>query len=61
MSDSLPVYRFDSFIVRTPSPSVVNGLRADDRGNSHQRQVENTQCAPKSAAFAADVVLRVIG
>jgi dimethylargininase len=33
MSDSLPVYRFDSFIVRTPSSSVVNGLRADDRGN----------------------------
>jgi N-Dimethylarginine dimethylaminohydrolase len=33
MASSLPVYRFDSFIVRTPSPSVVNGLRADDRGN----------------------------
>lgn len=33
MSQSRPVYQFNNIIVRTPSRSVVNGLRADDRGN----------------------------
>ena len=33
MSQSRPVYQFNNIIVRTPSKSVVNGLRADDRGN----------------------------
>ncbi len=33
MSQSRPVYQFNNIIVRTPSQSVVNGLRADDRGN----------------------------
>lgn len=32
MSD-FPVYAFDAAIVREPSPSVVNGLRAEDRGD----------------------------
>lgn len=33
MSQTRPVYQFNNIIVRTPSRSVVNGLRADDRGN----------------------------
>ena len=33
MSQPRPVYQFNNIIVRTPSKSVVNGLRADDRGN----------------------------
>lgn len=28
-----PAYRFNSAIVRSPARSVINGLRADDRGN----------------------------
>ncbi|RWX59855.1 dimethylarginine dimethylaminohydrolase, partial [Mesorhizobium sp. M4B.F.Ca.ET.089.01.1.1] len=31
MSQTRPVYYFNSAIVREPSTSVVNGLRADDR------------------------------
>ncbi|NTF44688.1 dimethylarginine dimethylaminohydrolase family protein [Rhizobium rhizogenes] len=33
MSQARSVYHFNSVIVRQPSRSVVNGLRADDRGN----------------------------
>ncbi len=33
MSQTRSVYQFNNIIVRTPSRSVVNGLRADDRGN----------------------------
>ncbi len=33
MSQARPVYNFNNIIVRTPSTTVVNGLRADDRGN----------------------------
>ena len=33
MVNSIPCYCYNSAIVRKPSPSVVNGLRADDRGN----------------------------
>ncbi|MDM9622828.1 dimethylarginine dimethylaminohydrolase [Rhizobium sp. AC44/96] len=33
MSQARSVYHFNSVIVREPSRSVVNGLRADDRGN----------------------------
>lgn len=33
MPQSRPVYQFNNIIVRTPAQSVVNGLRADDKGD----------------------------
>ena len=33
MTKASPVYRFNSIIVREPSKSIVNGLRAVDQGN----------------------------
>ena len=33
MPEIRPCYQFNSAIVRTPSTSIVNGLRAQDRGN----------------------------
>lgn len=60
MSDSLPVYRFDSFIVRTPSPSVVNGLRADDRGNPTYEGVLAEHAAYIRAVSRAGIEVTVL-
>ena len=60
MSDSLPVYRFDSFIVRTPSSSVVNGLRADDRGNPTHAGVLAEHAAYIHAVSLAGVEVTVL-
>ena len=60
MSDSLPVYRFDSFIVRTPSSSVVNGLRADDRGNPTYEGVLAEHAAYVQAVSRAGIEVTVL-
>lgn len=41
MLTSAPCLRFDSAIVRAPSATVVNGLRAKDRGNPDSIFVED--------------------
>lgn len=40
MPTSTPCFHFNSAIVRTPAASVVNGLRADDRGNPNYSGVK---------------------
>jgi dimethylargininase len=60
MASSLPVYRFDSFIVRTPSSSVVNGLRADDRGNPTHAGVLAEHAAYIHAVSHAGVEVTVL-
>ena len=60
MASTLPVYRFDSFIVRTPSSSVVNGLRADDRGNPTYAGVLAEHAAYIHAVSQAGVEVTVL-
>ncbi|HWD11848.1 arginine deiminase family protein [Pseudochrobactrum sp. sp1633] len=60
MSFSRPVYQFNSIIVRTPAPSVVNGLRADDRGNPTYEGVKAEHDAYIEAMKAAGVDVTVL-
>lgn len=60
MTQSRPVYQFNSIIVRTPAPSVVNGLRADDRGNPTYEGVKAEHDAYISAMQSAGVNVTVL-
>lgn len=50
-----PVYRFNSAIVRRPARSVVNGLRADDRGDPTYEGVAAEHAAYVTALETAGV------
>jgi dimethylargininase len=54
------VYEFDSAIVRLPSASVINGLRADDRGNPTYEGVKGEHSAYIGALEAAGVSVQVL-
>src|SRR5262249_14793647 len=54
------VFHFNSIIVRTPSRSVVNGLRADDRGNPTYEGVKAEHDAYIAAMRAAGVEVTVL-
>jgi dimethylargininase len=54
------VYEFDSAIVRLPSTSVVNGLRADDRGNPTYEGVLAEHAAYVGALESAGVSVQVL-
>ena len=60
MSQSRPVYQFNNIIVRTPSLSVVNGLRADDRGNPTYEGVKAEHDAYIAAMKDAGVKVTVL-
>ena len=60
MSQATHVYSFNSIIVRTPSRSVVNGLRADDRGNPTYEGVKAEHDAYIEAMRAAGVEVTVL-
>ncbi|MGO4438182.1 dimethylarginine dimethylaminohydrolase family protein [Rhizobium sp. RAF56] len=60
MAQSRPVFHFNSIIVRTPSRSVVNGLRADDRGNPTYDGVKAEHDAYIAAMRAAGVEVTVL-
>ncbi|MDI7861983.1 arginine deiminase family protein [Rhizobiaceae bacterium n13] len=60
MTQSRSVYRFNSVIVRTPSQSVVNGLRADDRGNPTHAGVKAEHDAYIAAMRDAGVEVTVL-
>ncbi|MBL0371428.1 dimethylarginine dimethylaminohydrolase [Rhizobium sp. KVB221] len=60
MSQTRAVYNFNSVIVRTPSRSVVNGLRADDRGNPTYEGVKAEHDAYIDAMRAAGVEVTVL-
>lgn len=52
--------RFDCAIVRRPAPSVVNGLRAEDRGSPTLAGVEAEHAAYVAALEAAGVAVQVL-
>ena len=52
--------RFDSAIVRRPAPSVVNGLRAEDRGSPTLAGVASEHAAYIAALEAAGVAVQVL-
>jgi len=52
--------RFDSAIVRRPAPSVVNGLRAEDRGSPTHEGVALEHAAYIDALEAAGVAVQVL-
>ncbi len=54
------VYRFNSAIVREPARSVVDGLRADDRGNPTYEGVRAEHAAYVSAMRAAGVEITLL-
>ena len=54
------VYRFDSALVRTPARSVVDGLRADDRGDPSYDGVVREHQAYVAALRAAGVEVTVL-
>ena len=54
------VFRFDSALVRTPSRSVVRGLRADDRGDPSYDGVVREHEAYVTALRAAGVEVTVL-
>ena len=60
MSQTRPVYHFNNIIVRTPSHSVVNGLRADDRGNPTYEGVKAEHDAYIAAMRDAGVEVTVL-
>ncbi|MCA1406620.1 dimethylarginine dimethylaminohydrolase [Ensifer sp. IC3342] len=60
MLQSRPAYAFNSIIVRTPSQSVVNGLRADDRGNPTYEGVKAEHDAYIGAMREAGVEVTVL-
>ncbi|MCP4722267.1 MAG: dimethylarginine dimethylaminohydrolase, partial [Desulfobacteraceae bacterium] len=53
-------YHFNSAIVRKPSPSVVNGLRAEDRGNPDFDGVKSEHEAYVGALEAAGMAVTVL-
>ncbi|MER8927744.1 arginine deiminase family protein [Mesorhizobium sp. M0859] len=60
MSQSRSVYEFNSAIVREPSISVVNGLRADDRGGPTYEGVKAEHDAYIAALRDAGVEVTVL-
>jgi len=60
MSKATSVHHFNSIIVREPSRSVVNGLRADDRGNPTYEGVKAEHDAYIAAMRAAGVDVTVL-
>lgn len=55
-----PVYAFDAAIVRKPASSVVNGLRADDRGDPTFAGVQAEHDAYVDALRAAGVDVTIL-
>jgi dimethylargininase len=55
-----PAYRFNSIIVRSPSRSVVNGLRAEDRGSPTYEGVKAEHDAYVEAVRDAGVKVTVL-
>ncbi|WP_027997768.1 dimethylarginine dimethylaminohydrolase family protein [Sinorhizobium arboris] len=55
-----PAYRFNSIIVRSPSRSVVNGLRAEDRGSPAYEGVKAEHDAYVAAMRDAGVKVTVL-
>ncbi len=55
-----PAYRFNSIIVRSPSRSVVNGLRAEDRGSPTYEGVKAEHDAYVEAMRDAGVKVTVL-
>ncbi len=53
-------YHFNSAIVRKPSPSVVYGLRADDRGNPEYEGVKSEHEAYVQALETAGMAITVL-
>ncbi|MGF7007803.1 arginine deiminase family protein [Aminobacter sp. BE322] len=60
MTSRPAVYEFNAAIVREPSRSVVNGLRADDRGNPTYEGVRSEHAAYIAAMRAAGVEVTVL-
>jgi dimethylargininase len=60
MSQARSVFHFNSVIVRAPSRSVVNGLRADDRGNPTYDGVKAEHDAYIAAMRAAGVEVTIL-
>lgn len=60
MTVKYSVYQFDSAIVRKPSRSVVDGLRADDRGNPTYEGVLAEHAAYIEALGQAGVTVQVL-
>lgn len=60
MSSGPTVFHFNSAIVRKPARSVVNGLRADDRGSPTHEGVQAEHDAYVSALRAAGVEVTVL-
>ncbi|THK36734.1 dimethylarginine dimethylaminohydrolase [Ensifer sp. MPMI2T] len=60
MSQTRPVYEFNAAIVREPSTSVVNGLRADDRGGPTYGGVKAEHDAYIAALRSAGVEVTVL-
>ncbi|UXN03499.1 dimethylarginine dimethylaminohydrolase family protein [Bartonella sp. HY406] len=60
MTTTRSVYNFNSVIVREPSRSVVNGLRADDRGNPTYEGVKAEHDAYIAALKTAGVNVAVL-
>lgn len=54
---ALAVYEFDSAIVREPASSVVNGLRAENRGNPDIQKLRTEHAAYIAALEAAGVTV----
>lgn len=55
-----PVYRFNAALVRTPAPSVVNGLRAVDQGDPDYDGVAAEHAAYVAALRAAGLAVTVL-
>lgn len=55
-----PAYQFNSIIVRSPSRSVVNGLRAEDRGSPTYEGVKAEHDAYVEAMRDAGVKVTVL-
>lgn len=60
MTSKPAVYEFNAAIVREPARSVVNGLRADDRGNPTYDGVKAEHAAYVAAMQAAGVTVTVL-
>ncbi len=60
MSQARSVFQFNSIIVREPSRSVVNGLRADDRGNPTYEGVKSEHDAYIAAMRDAGVEVTIL-
>ena len=60
MPISRTCYSFNSAIVRKPSPSVVNGLRAEDRGDPDYEGVKSEHEAYVGALETAGMVVTVL-